>query len=255
MPNKRTIIFIHGAWHGPWCWEHFFIPFFSHRFNTLCLEYVGRNFTSSLKKIHSLSIHDYAKDIKTKINNINHDPIIICHSMGSYLLQLILKDIRKPAAVIFIAPVPVNGALKPFLKVIFKNPLGFLKSVITLDSSRFFSDNKVAKKLLFSNDTSSDEIKQFQGRLQNESLKAISYMIFNSYKNVVPGNIPSLVLASNIDIFSTQNEATKVAELFNSDLHVFQNIGHDMMLDKKWKIVANFCLEWIQSNVNLTFGL
>lgn len=247
---NTPILFIHGAWHGPWCWEAFFVPFFSRKFNTYNIELIGHSDTEKDQNINYLSGVDFSEDIKNKINNFEESPIIICHSMGGYLLQTILTDIRKPSAVIFLAPAPVNGALKPFLRILNQNPIGVLKAVLTLDSRKIFAELEVTKRLLFSESTDLINIENYKEKLQTESIRIIFHMLMNKYRNVISRKVPSLVIASTTDIISTQSEAREVAKFFNSDFHVFKNIGHDMMLDNNWEIVANYCLEWIESNVN-----
>ena len=26
--HKTPLLFVHGMWHGAWCWDEFFLPFF-----------------------------------------------------------------------------------------------------------------------------------------------------------------------------------------------------------------------------------
>jgi hypothetical protein len=28
-PHPTPVLFVHGAWHGAWCWEKFFLPYFA----------------------------------------------------------------------------------------------------------------------------------------------------------------------------------------------------------------------------------
>ena len=31
-PTQQTpILFLHGAWHGAWCWEDYFLPYFAQK--------------------------------------------------------------------------------------------------------------------------------------------------------------------------------------------------------------------------------
>ena len=46
IPENQThqtpLLFIHGMWHGAWCWDEFFLPFFAgHGFHVTALSLRG----------------------------------------------------------------------------------------------------------------------------------------------------------------------------------------------------------------------
>jgi pimeloyl-ACP methyl ester carboxylesterase len=113
MPRKTRppIVMIHGAFCGPWSLDGFRVSFEAagHAVHTPCLRFHdrGRNPPRALGKT---SLLDYARDLEGVIVGLGQAPILIGHSMGGLLAQ-ILAARGKARALVLLAPSAPWGVL------------------------------------------------------------------------------------------------------------------------------------------------
>jgi len=54
--KKETIVFVHGAWHGKWCWDKYFAPEFSAKgYNVITFDLPGHDKPGKIKGINKFS--------------------------------------------------------------------------------------------------------------------------------------------------------------------------------------------------------
>ena len=115
MPE--TIMMIHGMWGGGWNWENF-KHFFEGK-GYQCLTPTLRFHDVDPKapphpQLGNTSLLDYAQDLEQEIRKLDNPPILMGHSMGGLLAQILgSRGIGK--ALVLLAPAPPYGimALKP----------------------------------------------------------------------------------------------------------------------------------------------
>ncbi len=134
-PENKThptpILFVHGAWHGAWCWEEYFLPYFaSQGWESYALSLRGH--VGCEGHIRWASGADYVSDVSQIAEKIGTNPIVIGHSMGGYVLQKYLENHSAPAAVL-LASIPSHGILSFFLRMAFRHPLQMLQTMVSLD--------------------------------------------------------------------------------------------------------------------------
>lgn len=114
---NETIIMIHGMWAGAWCWDHY-SNFFSqrgYRCVTPTLRFHDQDPSeSSDPRLGTTSLLDYAADLQRQIAGLNTPPIMMGHSMGGLLAQilgsrglakaLVLLTPSSPAGIIALRP-------------------------------------------------------------------------------------------------------------------------------------------------------
>jgi pimeloyl-ACP methyl ester carboxylesterase len=112
MPAKKKlppIVMIHGAFCGPWSFEDFRAPFEAAGFavHAPVLRYHDRG-GSPPSALGKVSLLDYASDLEHVIATLGETPILIGHSMGGLLAQ-ILAARGKARACVLLAPSPPWG--------------------------------------------------------------------------------------------------------------------------------------------------
>jgi non-heme chloroperoxidase len=114
MPIKQKrppIVMIHGAFCGPWAFEDFRKPFeeagFAVHAPVLRHHDRGQQPPSALGKV---SLVDYATDLEGVIAGLKETPILIGHSMGGLLAQMLAAR-GKARACVLLAPSPPWGVL------------------------------------------------------------------------------------------------------------------------------------------------
>jgi pimeloyl-ACP methyl ester carboxylesterase len=125
--SRGTIVLIHGLWMTPRSWEHWIPRYESRGYKVLAPAYPGFEVeVEALREdpspIAKLTIGDVADNLEAIIRGLDQRPILIGHSFGGTLTQLLLN--RGVGAV----GVAVNSALVKGIRVI---PLSQVKSLFT----------------------------------------------------------------------------------------------------------------------------
>ena len=88
--QKPPLLFIHGAYHAAWCWEENFLTYFSdHGYPCYALSLRGHGNSEGHSNIKSYRLKDYIDDVLTVIEKMKTKPILIGHSMGGAIAQVI----------------------------------------------------------------------------------------------------------------------------------------------------------------------
>src|SRR5512145_2168550 len=93
--HKTPLLFVHGMWHGAWCWDEFFLPFFADAgYHVTALSLRGH--AGSEGKIAGSSIMDYVRDVEEVAKTLPTPPVLIGHSMGGFIVQKFLERNSAP---------------------------------------------------------------------------------------------------------------------------------------------------------------
>ena len=107
--NLPPLLFVHGGFHGAWCWEKNFLPyFFSKGFSCYALSLRGHGGSEGNEKLHSFSLNDYMEDVLDVMGRLKEKPVLIGHSMGGLAVQKLI-EMNKGVAGICIDPAPPKG--------------------------------------------------------------------------------------------------------------------------------------------------
>ncbi len=114
---KGTIVMIHGMYCASWCWEKY-IPYFEER-GWRCIAPTLRHHEQMPgepppPELGTTSLLDYASDLEALTNTLDEPPILMGHSMGGLLAQIVATR-TNPRAVVLLTPAPPSGVfvLKP----------------------------------------------------------------------------------------------------------------------------------------------
>ena len=244
-PKPTPILFIHGAWHGAWCWENF-LPYFAERgYNSYAVSLRGHAGSEGHSKLRWSSVNDYVQDVASVVDSIGAPPILVGHSMGGAVVQKYLEKTDCKGAVL-LASVPPSGVINFILKLIRKHPLLYLKSVVTTNLYHVVSSEKLVKEFCFSEDIAPEKLSRYFNKLGGESFRALIDLLFLNLPNPRKVNTPILVLGAEQDRIFKMREVEKTAAAYNTTAEFFP-IAHDMMLEEGWQGVADRMITWLQN--------
>ena len=135
----RTIVFIHGAWVTPSCWDPF-VEFFSARgYDCLAPAWPGKDrpvedIRADPSPLAGLGVGEIVDHYERVIGALPEPPILVGHSFGGLFVQILL-DRGLGAAGVAIDSAPPNGvfALEPTavrsLASVLLTPFGWRKAV------------------------------------------------------------------------------------------------------------------------------
>jgi len=241
--HKGTIVFVHGAWHGKWCWDKYWTPTFKeHGYDVVTFNLPGHDQAGRVKGINKYSFRDYVTSLEKTISALPSPPIIIGHSMGGLIVQKYLQTHPCQKAVL-LASIPPYGAIRTtlhFLKKSYAYP-----ALLGLDLYRLVNTSEKASESFFSKDLPQEELKEYSKQLCSESYRAFLNMLLPRIKVNYHTKIPMLVVAAENDtIFSIQHNQ-HTAKKYNADMIIMKDIAHDAMLDVHQAQVSKAILEWL----------
>jgi hypothetical protein len=174
-------------------------------------------------------------------------PVVIGHSLGGLVAAKYLEKHSAPAGILF-APSPSEGMFWSGFRLQLQNPLLMFKAHLKQDMGVMFSTPARAKKFLFSADADIEKIAEYVKRFGSESYRAGMEMIYNLPK---PEKIkaPVLVIGAENDALILPKKIEKTARAFNADCKIFPDMAHDLMLERDWRKVADFMVEWLGKKI------
>jgi len=247
--KNQPLLFIHGMFHGAWCWEPYFMPYFADLgYDTYAISLRNHAGSESEKPMWRVRIKEYVEDVRQAVASIDGDPILIGHSMGGFVLQKYLEKYQAPA-VVLLASVPPKGIITTSIRVAKKHPLSFLKTNLTLNFRYIISNLEEAKHLLFSKNLPDDKTKAYHSKLENEAYLAYFDMLGFDLPKVKQIKAPKmLVIGAENDTLISVPETKKTADTYGAKHVVVSNIAHDVMLDVNWKDTAQVIEDWLLEN-------
>jgi pimeloyl-ACP methyl ester carboxylesterase len=240
--RPTPLLFVHGAWHGAWCWQEHFIPYFTRAgFAVYALSLRGHGGSDGGERLRWTRIDDYVRDVESVVARLPRHPVLVGHSMGGLVVQKYLERHAAPLGIL-LAAVPPTGALATTLRVARRHPKAFLKANLKLSLYPLIETPALAQEHFFSPTMPQEQVMSYFRRLQDESYCAFLDMLAFRLPRPRRVKTPICVLgAADDQIFSpAQVEAT--ARAYGTSATIFPNMAHDMMLEAGWKQVADHML-------------
>jgi pimeloyl-ACP methyl ester carboxylesterase len=233
------ILFVHGAWHGAWCWDEFFLDYFAaHGFEAHALSLRAHGASEGRAQLHRSRIRHYVEDVEAVAAALPTSPILVGHSMGGFVVQKFLETHLSPAAFL-LASIPPNGARAMYARLMRAQPLDVLRANATLSLLPFISDPDRAQRLLFSASMSREDVVRYHRLLEDESM--IGALDCLALERVVPNEVrsPIHVMGAKDDAIVADYEIEATARAYGTEALIFDDVAHDMMLDPNWRGVAD----------------
>jgi pimeloyl-ACP methyl ester carboxylesterase len=244
-PRPTPVLFIHGAFHGAWCWTENFLPYFAeHGYTSHALSLRGHGDSEGRERLRRTRIADYVADVEQVVGELPQTPILVGHSMGGLIVQKYLEKHPAPAGVL-LAPSPVRGMWKTTARIALRHPLAFLKANVTLSLYPIIGTPSLAGEAFFSPEMPTERRDNYFGRMQDESYLAFLDMLALNLPSPKKVDVPLLVLGAERDFMFSRSEVEATARAYKTRAEFFPNMAHDMMLEAGWQSVADRILRWL----------
>jgi len=243
--RPTPLLFVHGAWHGAWCWQAHFIPFFTRAgFAVHALSLRGHGHSDGRAGLRWHAIADYVTDLASVAAGLRPAPVLIGHSMGGLVVQKYLE--RGPAAAaVLLASVPTSGETATALRVLRRHPVQFAKINLRLSLYPVVETPELAHEYLFSPHTPLELVAAVHPRLQDESYRAFLDMM-TRLPRPQRVRVPVRVLGAAEDAIFHPGEVQRTARAYGTQATIYPRMGHNMMLEPGWEQVAGDILGWLE---------
>ena len=255
--KTSTIVMIHGMCCGGWFWENYsnFFANEGYRCLTPTLRFHDVDPTERPHPhIGTVSLLDYAQDLETQILQLNTTPIIIGHSMGGLLAQ-ILGSRGLARVLVLLTPAPPAGiiALRPSVLRGFQSGLirwGFWRKP--------FRQTFMEAEYSVLNRMPHERRQEIFNRFVYESGRAASEIGFwfldaKKAARVDGGKVrcPVLVVAGAHDRMTPASICSQVAAKYAAvaTFKQFDNHSHWITAEPGWRDIAQYVAAWLRRAV------
>ncbi len=243
--RTAPVLFVHGKWHGAWCWRENFMPYFAQKgWDVYAVSLRGHGGSEGREGLRWHSIADYVEDVAWAVRQIGQPPVIVGHSMGGFITQKYLEAHSAPAAVL-LTPVPYYGLWQSTWQVFRRHPLIVLRVLATMRLYPVVETPELAREGLFSRDMPAEEVQKYHRLLQDESFRA--YLDELGLNLAHPRRIqtPLLVIAAENDAVVPLKTVRDTARAYGTEAVILPGLAHDVMLEPGWQAGADRILEWL----------
>ncbi len=243
--HPLPLLFVHGGWHGAWCWEHFLDFFADAGYRAVAVSLRGHGGSPTPKPLHKVSIADYIDDVRAVADDLGGWPVLVGHSLGGFVVQRYLETRRAPAAVL-VGSVPPQGVLTLALRVWRRRPSMTMEAWSDRTLLKFLATPALAREYLFCADTPEAVVESCRQRAGAESLRAAMTDPVIRRVRTQRVSTPILVLGAKYDGFVSVAEVRATARAYGTEPEFF-SMGHNMMLEPGWPDVAARIHAWLQT--------
>jgi pimeloyl-ACP methyl ester carboxylesterase len=240
------LLFVHGAWHGAWCWDEHFLDFFVDKgYRALALSFRGHGNSPAVKRMQICSIAEVVADVGAVADKLPSRPVVIGHSMGGFVVQKYLEYYDAPAGVL-LAPMPPSGVAGFLLREAKRHPLRLLRAFATTKSLHVVNTPELAREHFFSPGTPEPDVVRCVTRLGEEYVgRLVLDEVLLNLPKTERVTTPMLVLGAACDGCFTTREIHATARAYRTEAEIFPDMGHDMMLEPGWAAVAERIHSWL----------
>ncbi|MBM3119550.1 MAG: alpha/beta hydrolase [Chloroflexi bacterium] len=244
--RPTPVLFVHGAWHGDWCWAEYFLPYFAQNgYHSYALSLRGHGASEGRQKLRWTRIRDYVADVAQVAAQLPKPPVLVGHSMGGFIVQHYLES-HKAAAAVLLAAAPPQGVITTTLRIAGRHPLAFLIANLTLRLYPIVGTPKLTREAFFSEEMPEEKVQSYFARLQDESYCAYLEMMGLDLPRPKAINIPILVLGAARDTIFITRQVEATARAYNTKSEILPDMAHDMMLEAGWQTVADRIISWLK---------
>ena len=240
------LLFVHGGWHGAWCWDEHFLHFFADKgYRAVALSLRNHGNSPAAKRMRTCSLANFVDDVVSVADKLTSPPIVVGHSFGGLIVQKYLEFHEAPAGVL-VASLSSRGAGGFFVREAKRHPLRFVRSAITGKSLHSLKTPERAREHFYSAGVPESEVVRYAAALGEEygGRLTLDLWVLNLPK---PERVttPLLVLGAELDACLTEAETQATARAYGTEAEFFPNMGHNMMLEPGWQAVAERIDGWL----------
>jgi pimeloyl-ACP methyl ester carboxylesterase len=234
--DRPPLLFVHGLGHGAWCWDRWRAAAEEAGYAAYAVSLRGHG--ESAGRLRTARLSQYVDDVvRTAVEELPGPAVLVGHSMGGLVVQQALARYAARAAVL-VAPVPAHPAVASLLAIARRHPLDALKIIgggsLPLRPDYLFHELDEA------------EARHLADRCGGESTLVQYQLLLHRPAKPPLGAPPVLVLATPDDRLVPVRGVRATAARYGARIEEFPGMGHDLMLDERWREPLKTMLDWLE---------
>ena len=249
--RKPPVMMIHGGFCGPWAWDEFAARFREAGYDVSAPALRFHDGAKPAPALATTSLLDYADDLEKQIAAMPSPPVLIGHSMGGLLAQMLAARCDIAAAILLAPTAPwgvppftlfeIGTAQSLMLRV------GFWSMTLEPDFNTAAAHSldrfsEVQRKHIF------DRFRPESGRATFEALHWGLDMRRASEVDIRKVTCPLLFLTGAGDRICPPGTVQRAAALYkNSTFEAMPGMSHWLIGEPGWEVVCDRSLTWLDS--------
>jgi pimeloyl-ACP methyl ester carboxylesterase len=232
--NRPPLLFVAGYGHGAWTFAENWLEHAAERgFPAYSMSLRGQGDSGVAAKT---TLRAYTHDVVQVAARLPRQCVLIGHGVGGLAVANALA--RYPArAGVLVAP--VFGGWATFGSALRHNPAGTLPAI-------FGGRLGLRRGQLFGREVSSTQAKEYARRIGGTPAPRAQWQLLRSRLPEQPvGDARVLVVGSPDDRVVPRRALEKAARRYGGAPLLFPGMGHDLMLESRWKEPLDAILDWL----------
>jgi pimeloyl-ACP methyl ester carboxylesterase len=234
---RPPLLFVPGLSHGAWAFAEHWLEHTAERgFPAYAMSLRGHAGSGTAPRTR---LRAYTHDVVQVAARLPRQAVLIGHGVGGLAVAKALA--RYPArAGVLVAP--VFGGFGTVATALWRNLPGTLPAV-------FGAGLKLRRGQLFGRELGSTTAREYATRVTNPAAPLAQWQLLLHHAPEPPvGNAPVLVVGSPDDKIVPRRALERAARHYGGAPLLFPGMGHDMMLDARWKEPVDAILDWLDKS-------
>lgn len=227
------VVLVHGAWHGAWCWTEQAIPDLVTRGLTVhAISLRGHGLSAPAGPL--TTICDYVRDLQTVVRKLPQPPLVVGHSSGGYVVQLLMSGrcgtVPPLAGAVLLCSSPVSSPTYFLRRLRERAPMVDIRALLRREA-------EAVRAALFRADIAPADLERYRRQLVREPpLVTLTSMVIRP--RLLRVQVPVLVIAAGSDAIFDVPAQQELAAAYRAELIVIPEAAHDLMLDPAWPLAG-----------------
>ena len=251
------LLFVHGSYHGAWCWAEKWQPYFADRgYTTVSISLraqAGSERAAGMKFAGTLETH--ADDVEDVVKSFAAPPVMVAHSFGGLVAELYVSQPRAPlAGVALVASVPPSGNADIIRRITKRSIWDSARITWGFITKSFLKNSADTRFLFFSPQLGEAELLKYQRYLQDNA-SPVALLDVRNLNAELPiaapmsatYNAKAFVGGGAADCVVDVPAVEELARHFDVQPSIWPSLAHDVMLDADSDVAAADLDAWLRA--------
>jgi pimeloyl-ACP methyl ester carboxylesterase len=235
--RRPPLLFVAGYGHGAWAFAERWLEHSAQRgYPAYAMSLRGQGDSGRSPRT---TLRAYGHDVVQVAARLPRQTVLIGHGVGGLAVAHAMTRYPAKAGVLV---APVFGGLSTLLSAVRHNPIGTLPAIV---GGRL----RVRRRQLFGRELAAATAREYAARMGGANAPLVQWQLLLRRGPAAPvGKPPVLVVGSPDDKVVPRRALERAARLYRGAPLLFPGMGHDLMLDARWKEPIDAILDWLDKN-------